>query len=356
MNKKGFVSVLIVAAVFLIGTILGFIVFKKPNQATPQNNPSPTPVAASDEIPNPNIQASAGSKIQNAIVPDSKNSINIVFTGSGGAGHDGGNLTDSITLANINYESRVIKLIAIPRDLWVSGEKINLVYSKDGKNQFKYLIGQVTGINVNYFINIDFSNFINSIDLLGGIDINVPLTWDDYFYPIKGAENELCGFSPEYNAEINKKYSGFELEKQFTCRYEHLHFEKGALHLNGEASIKYIRSRHSSQYGSDFARGERAQEILLGISKKIIEKSILDPNNSTLKKFTSSVATDIKLASLPDSLKLLGDLSSYKIVHINLTDKNVLVSGTSPAKAYILVPKSGAENFADVRSFIQTSN
>lgn len=353
MNKKGFVSVLIVAAVFLIGTILGFIVFKKPNQATPQNNPSPTPVAASDEIPNPNIQASAGSKIQNAIVPDSKNSINIVFTGSGGAGHDGGNLTDSITLANVNYQTRVVKLIAIPRDLWVSGEKINLVYSKDGRNQFKYLVGQITGINVNYLINIDFGNFIKVVDALDGVDINVPITWNDYFYPVKGKENELCGISPEQNAEINRKYSGFELEKQYTCRYEHLHFEKGTMHLDGETAIKYIRSRHSSEYGSDFARGERSQEVLLGISKKIIEKSILDPNNSTLKKFTSSVATDIKLASLPDSLKLLGDLSSYKTVRVNLTDKNVLVSGTSPAGAYILIPKTGSENFEDVRSFIQ---
>lgn len=337
---------------FLVGAVSGFFLFKKPVENN-QDQPSPTAASIQDEIPNPNIQASAGSKIQNTITPDSKNSINVVLTGSGGAGHDGGNLTDSITLANINYENRVMKLIAIPRDLWVSGMKINLVYSKDGANQFKYLIGQVTGINVNYFINIDFGNFINTIDTLGGIDINVPITWDDFFYPIKGAENELCEISPEQNALFNQKYSGFELEKQYTCRYEHLHFDKGQLHLDGEGALKYIRSRHSSQYGSDFARGERAQEVLLGISKKIIEKSLLDANNSTLKKFASSVATDIKLANLPDALKLLGDLSSYKIVHINLTDKNVLVSGTSPAKAYILVPKAGLENFADVRSFIQ---
>lgn len=354
MNKKGFVSILIVAIVFLIGAVIGFIVFKKP-AINNQTQPSPTASSVQDEISNPDIQASQGSKLQNSITPESKNSINIVLTGSGGAGHDGGNLTDSITLANINHESRVVKLIAIPRDLWVSGEKINLVYSKDGRNQFKYLIGQVTGINVNYFINIDFGNFISSINLLGGIDISVPITWDDYFYPIKGAENELCGIAPEENAEINRKYSGFELEKQYTCRYEHLHFDKGSLHLDGETALKYLRSRHSTQYGSDFARGERAQEVLLGIAKKIIEKNILGPNNQTLKKFASSVTTDIKLADLPSSLITLGDLSSYKTIHISLTDKNVLVSGTSPARAYILVPKKGLEKFEDVRTFIKNS-
>lgn len=351
MNKNKLVPILIAIGIFLIGVVAGFFIFKKPTSNV-QNKPSPSPVAASDESPNPNIKVEANGKIQNAIVPDSKNSINVLLSGMGGAGHDGGNLTDSITLANINYQNKVVKLIAIPRDLWVSGQKINLVYSKDGRNQFKYLVGQITGINVNYFINIDFGNFVSSIDLLGGIDINVPITWDDYFYPIKGKENELCGITPEKNAEINQKYSGFELEKQYPCRYEHLHFNKGPLHLDGEGALKYIRSRHSGQYGSDFARGERAQEILLAISKKILEKGISDPNNSLLKKFVSSVTTDINVTDLPNALKILGDLSLYKIIRVNLTDKNVLISGTSPAKAYILIPKEGSNNFEGVRTFL----
>jgi anionic cell wall polymer biosynthesis LytR-Cps2A-Psr (LCP) family protein len=356
VNKNKLIRILIFAGIFIVGVVAGFLIFKKPVNKNNQIVSSPSPMAASDESPNPNIKVTADGKIQNAITPDSKNSINVLFSGVGGAGHDGGNLTDSITLANINYATRVIKLIAIPRDLWIGGQKINLIYSKDGANQFKYIVGQVTGINVNYSINIDFNNFITSVDALGGIDINVPITWDDYFYPIKGAENELCGISPEQNALLNQKYSGFELEKQYTCRYEHLHFEKGPLHLDGETALKYIRSRHSSQYGSDFARGERAQEVLLGISKKIMEKSLLDPNNSLLKTFAKSVATDINLAGLPDALKLLGDLSLYRTVRINLTDKNVLVSATSPAGAYILVPKTGTGNFEGVRTFIQTSN
>ncbi len=141
----------------MVGIIFGFFIFKKPIK----NNQN-------DEKPNPDIKVAADSKIQNAIVPDSKNSINILLTGSGGVNHDGGNLTDSITLININYANRVIKLIAIPRDLWVSGQKINLVYSKDGRDQFKYLIGQVTGINVNYFINVDFGNlYINPTSTTG---------------------------------------------------------------------------------------------------------------------------------------------------------------------------------------------
>ncbi|MCX6705871.1 MAG: LCP family protein, partial [Candidatus Woesebacteria bacterium] len=151
MNRSKLILIAIFAGLFLIGTVAGFFIFKKPLKNN-QNEPSPSPVSASEDVPNPDINVSADSKIQNTIVPDSKNSINVVLTGSGGAGHDGGNLTDSITLVNINYENRVIKLIAIPRDLWVSGQKINLVYSKDGANQFKYLIGQVTGINVNYFV------------------------------------------------------------------------------------------------------------------------------------------------------------------------------------------------------------
>ncbi len=163
----------------------------------------------------------------------------------------------------------------------------------------------------------------------------------------------MCGFTPEYNAEINQKYKGFELEKQFTCRYEQLHFEKGAIHLGGATALKYIRSRHSAQYGSDFARGERAQAVLAAIAKKLIAENLVDPKNSVLKKLTASVSSDITLAAVPEIVKTLGNISAYKITRTNLTDQNVLVGGTGPGGAYILVPKAGTDEFQAVRELIR---
>lgn len=342
---------LIIILVIILILVRGFFAINKKwhreNSAV-----SPLPAAAPEEVVDPNIRVNENSQSADLITPISENMINIVFLGKGGEGYDGGGLTDSVALASFNYAQKTVNIIAIPRDLWYSGKKINSVYSKDGADQLKLDLSQITGLKVNYFIAVDFNNFISGIDALDGIEVDNPKTWEDNFYPVKGKEQELCGFTPEYNAEINQKYKGFELEKQFTCRYEQLHFEKGTINLDGAAALKYIRSRHSAQYGSDFARGEKAQAVLVAIGKKLIAENLVDPKNSVLKKLVASVSSDITLAAVPQIVKTLGDISAYNIIHTNLTDQNVLVGGTGPGGAFILVPKAGTDQFQAVRELI----
>jgi len=352
LKKINFLKVGVFVIIFAVGFSIGFLGFKKVTKVTPQ--PTPTPEAnIADEIPNPDIQVGESSQTAGTITPESVNMVNVLFLGMGGAGHDGGGLTDSITLASIDYQKKIINLIAIPRDLWYRKQKINSVYSESGANSIKFDVGQITGLKVNYFLTVDFANFVSGIDLLEGVDVENPQTWDDYFYPVKGQEQNLCGFSPEYNAEINQKYKGFELEKQFTCRYEHLHFDQGPVHLDGATALKYIRSRHSGQYGSDFARGERAQAVLTAIGKKLIEKGLTDPANNAVKKLVSMVTSDISLAKVPETLKTIGNLVDYKTLHANLTDQNVLTSATGPGGVYILIPKAGNGNFIEVRNLVK---
>jgi anionic cell wall polymer biosynthesis LytR-Cps2A-Psr (LCP) family protein len=278
--------------------------------------------------------------------------VNIVFLGKGGESHDGGGLTDSIIVAGFNYAAKEINLIAVPRDLWYSGRKINSVFSIEGSSGIKNDLSQITGLQINYFMSVDFSNFISAIDALGGIEADNPKTWEDNFYPIKGKEEELCGFTPEYNAEINQKYKGFQLEKQYVCRYEQLRFEKGPVKLDGATALKYVRSRHSVEYGSDFARGERAQAVLAGIGKKLISQNLLDQNLPVIKKLSGLVSSDLSLNKVAETIKLLGNLSAYKIRHTNLTDQNVLVGASGPGGAFILVPKAGQADFHAVRALI----
>lgn len=354
-NNKGF-RILIIIGLFLVGFVAGFVITTNlPKKAVSSPTPIP-PAIVIDEIPNPNIQVGEGGEAVKTITPVSENSIGILFLGMGGAGHEGGGLTDSITLANINYATKVINLIAIPRDLWYSGQKINNAYLLDKGKTVKFNVGQITGLSTDYFIAVDFNNFISGINSLGGVDVDNPVTWNDYFYPIKGREQELCGFIPEYNAEINQKYKGFELEKLFTCRYEQLHFDQGPVHLSGETALKYIRSRHSSEYGSDFARGQRAQAVLIAIGKKLIQNKLIDPGNSSFKKLAGLVSSDITLTKVPEILQTIGEISSYKIIHTYLTDQNVLTSATGPNGAFILIPKAGTTNFDEVRNFIRTES
>lgn len=356
MPKINFPKLGIFLIIFTVGFSFGFFVLGKITKISPRPQPtSQAQAPTDDEIPNPNIQIANGEEAVGTIIPESADMINILFLGMGGEGHDGGYLTDSLTLASINYGKRVVNLVAIPRDLWYGGGKINAVYSVSKGAGIKSAIGQISGLKVNYFLAVNFTNFISGVDLLGGVDVDNPKTWDDYFYPVTGKEQELCGFSAEYNAEINQKFKGFELEKQFTCRYEHLHFDKGPVHLDGAMALKYIRSRHSATYGSDFARGERAQAVLTAIVKKLVEKSLTDPTNESVKKLASMVTTDISLAKIPEIVKTVGNFGNYKTVHTNLTDQNVLTSATGPKGAFILIPRLGNGNFTEVRNLIKNA-
>lgn len=316
--------------------------------------------------------------------PITDEELNILLLGMGGEGHSGGTLSDSITLININPEIKKTNIISIPRDLWVpiptdwnseTYNKINSSYAigiddsvrypnkktefrgkLGGGNLSKYVAEKVTGIPVDYFIAIDFSSFVEIIDILGGIEVNVEKPFDDYFYPVKGLENETCGFSAEKITEVHQKYSGFELEKQFTCRYEHLSFKKGKQNMDGETTLKFVRSRHSDQYGGDFARSERQHEVLEALKEKILSKNILGKGNEILEKLNNSVTTDININLLKETLEPLGNITQYQINHIYITEENVLTSSKSSSGQYILQPKSGQSNFQEIKNYIQENS
>jgi len=201
--------------------------------------------------------------------PDPNKPFSVLLLGYAGYGHDGGFLTDSIILARINPKLGKIDLISLPRDLWVKfpetviashSAKINSAYAvgiddrqypnksieftgkAGGGEMSKYLVSTVTGIKPDYFMAIDFSGFIKAIDQLGGIDINIPKTYDDEFYPLDIGATDLCGKGDEEIKALSATISGDKLDQQFTCRYEHLHFDKGLVHMDGATALKYARS------------------------------------------------------------------------------------------------------------------
>ncbi len=64
---------------------------------------------------------------------------------------------------------------------------------------------------------------------------------------------------------------GDELELQFPCRYEHLHADKGVVHLTGEEALKIARSRHSVNLRGDFSRSERQRNIIQAAKEKVFQ-------------------------------------------------------------------------------------
>ena len=312
-------------------------------------------------------------------IVDTPDTFNVLLLGYGGAGHSGGGLTDSITLANVDTKEKKVALVSIPRDLWIAlpvdydnkqNYKINAAYAigeddnkypnkkpvyrgEDGDGELaKYAASIVTGIEVDYYLSVDFAGLVDAIDLLKGIEVDVKHPFDDYFYPVKGLENETCGISNEDITDFHQKYSGFQLEKQFECRYEHLHFEKGTQQMDGETALKFVRSRHSDQYGGDFARSERQHEILIAIKDKLITLDAISQTSTLFNKLVGSVHTDLDKDALRDMLTVFGSPGEYAVAHIYLTEDNVFYSSTSSGGQYILVPREGVNSWDGVHKYI----
>lgn len=365
---KKLLFVLVAILVFAIGVFGGYFIltFTKLGKIFVGNldDNGMLPIAEVTPIANPN------------------DSYNILLLGYGGSGHDGGYLSDSIIVIHVDETQKKAVLISVPRDLWVpipvdydntTDFKINAAYAigmdnknypnkkpvykgeAGGGNLAKEVIGSVIGMDVDYFVSVDFTGFSKLVDLLGGVDVNVPAAFDDYFFPIKGEENNTCGKSPQEINEVHEKYSGFDLEKQFTCRYEHLHFENKITYMDGTTALKFVRSRHSDVNGGDFARSERQFAILKAVKDKVISMQLLTKTNSIIDQMIQIVRTDLDKTGILQLYKLFGDPSKYTISSVHVSEDNVLKSSTGPGGQYILVPKDGSSSFDSIKNLVKSS-
>ena len=229
--------------------------------------------------------------------------INILLIGIGGAGHDGGNLADTIMLASIKPSTKQVALISIPRDLSMpiadgSWRKVNSIHAtaeakeeNSGGEEMMAVLSANLATPIHYFIRVDFQGFIKIIDELGGVDVNVENTLNDYSYPIMGEED-----NPDYYA-----------------RYEHLYIEKGRQHMNGSLALKYARSRHAGGIeGSDFARARRQQLIMSAVKEKLLSRNnLLKPLmlSRIISELNKNIKTNLDIWEL---LKLWNDYNGIK--------------------------------------------
>jgi anionic cell wall polymer biosynthesis LytR-Cps2A-Psr (LCP) family protein len=306
--------------------------------------------------------------------------ISIALLGYGGGGHQGGLLTDTIIVARIDPKLERVFLITIPRDTWVqlpvngealSGWKINAAYQigaddrrypyklpmyqgeGGGGTLAKYALGQVVGFPIDYFVAISFSGFTRSIDVLNGVEVDVEKSFDDYWYPIEGMEDESCGKSEEEIAAVTATLSGLLLEQQFPCRYEHLSFNRGITKMDGATALKYARSRHSSTDGSDFARSQRQRNVILAVKEKVLRLEFLPKLIPFISTLSQDMKTDIPLEQMQEFIQKKDELSAYPITSIALTDKNVLRNGRSSDGQYILMPSEGENQWDNIHTWLR---
>lgn len=299
------------------------------------------------------------------IEADDKKTLNVLLAGYGGAGHEGGYLSDIIQLAHFDFEKKQITFISIPRDLYLigtdkQGYKVNTLLSvgmnkgggvNAGLELMRKSIGQITGLPIKYSIGIDFVGFQRTIgNELGSIEVNVSQTFEDAWYPIEGAQQDPCGYTPEEIANLTANNSGFALESKFACRYEHLLYKQGKVKMEGHDALAYVRSRHSS---SDYDRSRRQVEVLSAIRDKLFKLEALEDIPKFYKALSKHVSTNLDLESAKYLAPLLVNANEFEIKSINLTPENVLQSSTSSIGASIVIPKAGTNNWTELQSFIK---
>ncbi len=297
---------------------------------------------------------------------DDLSQLNILLLGYGGPGHQGPYLTDAIQVLHIDFIKDQAALISIPRDLWVklpSGREAKINQALTLKNDSQDIVQSnskiakdmaqvVTGLEIDYFIGIDFVGFQRLIGItLDGITVNVPERLEDPWYPIRGEELNPCGYSPQEIAELTEQYSGFQLEKQFECRYQHILFEPGPNKMEGADALAYVRSRHGSSDG-DFSRSWRQQVLLQAIKQELLSLNALANIPEIFSQVSQHVSTDLNLEILQYLQPALQTASQFEVQSLVLSTENVFTSATAADGQFIVRPLEGHDQWQQVHQFI----
>ena len=247
---------------------------------------------------------------------DEEGATNLLLLGSGDESHDGKDLTDTMMVVSIDPKTKSAILLSLPRDLYVldtenmGAARINSLY-RDYKGYLKYTdkldearaseqaimelgkeVGIHLGIDIHYIAKIDFIGFVQAIDELGGVDVDVPYDIVDVEYP-----------GPNYSFET------FELTR-------------GMHHLDGETALKYVRSRHTS---SDFGRSARQQQLLKALAEKVQKEGFLRNAGritnllGIIGDHTQTTMTTREILSLAG---LAMKVDTGKIISLQLNDRN----------------------------------
>ncbi len=271
--------------------------------------------------------------------------INILLLGIGGKGHDGGLLTDTIMLVSLMPGEKKVALVSIPRDLAVPIEnmgwrKINNVnaYAEmktpgSGGLAVSQTVSDIFQTPIDYYLTVDFTGFEKIIDDLGGIKVNVENTFDDYKYPILGAE-----------------------DAPWEQRWEHLHIEQGRQTMAGKTALQYARSRHAlGVEGSDFARARRQQKIMEAVKEKVMSLYILFKPSMIAKivgDIKDNYQTNLKIWELVKLWGMIKDVKSENIINrvLDNSPSGLLVDTTGEDGAFLLSPRSG--DFSEIQYLV----
>jgi LCP family protein required for cell wall assembly len=231
--------------------------------------------------------------------------INILLLGSDQRPYEGGFRTDTIILLSLDPENGSASMVSFPRDLYVyipgwTYQRINTAMGYGGFPLLAQTLAYNFGVTPNYYVMVNFWAFEQTIDSLGGIDVDVAQTLTD---------------------KRNGKY--------FTV-------PAGSYHMDGETALWYVRSRYST---SDYDRTRRQQEAIRALFERILSLNGIERAPELYDIYVENVTTDLNWKVIAPLIPLAAQLSDTSRIHQYYIGASEVTPWTTPGGAQVLLPR-----------------
>ena len=289
-------------------------------------------VSKLDKIQKPKVeqdQIEVNESLQESTVATMKGYTTIALFGldTREAGQLGsGNRSDTIIIASINNDTKEVKLVSVYRDTYLNltngkYNKCNAAYSAGGPAQAISMLNTNLDLDIEYYVSVDFAALTKTVDLMGGIDIDVDDT------EIEHLNNYIVETS---------KVTGVETKSLTTT---------GLQTLDGVQATSYCRIRYTA--GDDFKRTERQREVIMQLvskAKTLDISKINDIIDAVFPLIATNYTNDELVAMAPQLLTYdIVDTTGFPFDKANATIKG---------KGSCVVPVNLEENVKQLHEYL----
>jgi polyisoprenyl-teichoic acid--peptidoglycan teichoic acid transferase len=234
--------------------------------------------------------------------------INILLLGSDQRFGDGGFRTDTIVLLTVNPNKKKITFTSFPRDLYTyipgwTMQRINTALAHGGFETLQMTMAYNFGVWPDYYVLINLWTFVDLIDDLGGVDVEVASSLNDTYH----------GKWVTIPVDVN--------------------------HMDGEKALWYARSRQTS---SDFERTHRQQEVLEAIGNRILSLYGISQAPKLFKTYSKLIETNMTISDLLPLLPVASQSKNGDKVNHYYIGREQVTSWMTPSGAAVLLPNQEA--------------
>ncbi len=236
-----------------------------------------------------------------------------------------GTHADTIIVAAINNDTKEVKLVSVYRDLMLQQmdgniKKANNAYFVGGPQEAINMLNRNLDLDIEHYVTMDFKALANTIDLLGGIEV-------------------------ELNADEAAELNRASKETALVVGQKALLVSEGRQILDGVQAVTYARIRKN--VGGDYARTERQRLVIQKVVEKL-KQTDLSTLNNVIDEVFPQVSTSFTLTEL---FKLAAGAMQYELGEssgfpFELTDGSVEGIGS------VVIPLGFVENVEELHEFL----